>query len=85
MAARLPRSEVHLDRRTLSDFREPFPLEVNRKEQRKKSQTALKISKGTKLIHIKTETTKAKKRRNEIIIKVLYSHADKRILILFGS
>jgi len=41
---------------------ESFPSRRNRKEQRKKSQTAWNIKKGTKLMQIKTETTKAEKR-----------------------
>jgi hypothetical protein len=83
MSARLPRSEVYPDRRTLSDFREPCLLEVNRKEERKKVKL---LQKGTKLIQKKIETTNVKmRRRNKIAIRVLYSQADKRILLLFRS
>jgi hypothetical protein len=65
--------------------------EEGRKRKKKEEQKEKKaklvwiLQKGTKLMQIKTETTKARKRRNEIAIGVLYSEADKRILLLFGS
>jgi hypothetical protein len=80
-AESFPARRAHEERR-----RRRTKEDDERRTEREKAKLVWILQKAlTKLMQIKTETTKARKRRNEIAIRVLYSEADKRILLLFGS